>query len=96
MDGWRIAEHCREHRSDLRVIYATGFLAGEAAAGGGQPVPTRILSFVRDSSEPSVRLAAQGDWRQSKFAKHSEPGRVISRHRYPLPAVGGATDRAPR
>ena len=25
IDGWQIAEHCREHDSRLPVIYATGF-----------------------------------------------------------------------
>jgi CheY-like chemotaxis protein len=34
VDGWQIAEHCREHDPDLPVIYATGFSPVEA-----RPVP---------------------------------------------------------
>lgn len=34
IDGWQIAEHCREHDPDLPVIYATGFSPLKA-----RPVP---------------------------------------------------------
>ncbi|WP_315744174.1 MULTISPECIES: response regulator [unclassified Bradyrhizobium] len=34
VDGWQIAERCREHDPELQVIYATGFSPVEA-----RPVP---------------------------------------------------------
>jgi DNA-binding NtrC family response regulator len=35
IDGWQIAEHCREHDRALRVIYATGFSPVEARPVAG-------------------------------------------------------------
>ena len=35
IDGWQIAEHCREHDPELPVIYATGFSPVEARPVAG-------------------------------------------------------------
>jgi DNA-binding NtrC family response regulator len=66
IDGWQIAECCREHDSTLPVIYATGFSPTDyrPVAGGlvlKKPFhPDEIVSAVRrltESSRASAELA---------------------------------------
>ena len=53
VDGWQIAERCREQDPELRVIYATGFSPVEARPVPGsltlqKPyLPDRIVEAVR-------------------------------------------------
>jgi CheY-like chemotaxis protein len=37
IDGWQVAERCREHDPELPVIYASGFSPGES-----RPVPRSV------------------------------------------------------
>ena len=49
IDGWDIAERARALRPDLPVIYATGFIAEEAAPVGGGRLfhkPYRPLAII--------------------------------------------------
>ena len=54
IDGWQIAEHCREHDPGLPVIYATGFSPVEARPVPGSLTlqkpyhPDRIVKAVRE------------------------------------------------
>ena len=54
IDGWQIAERCREHDPGLPVIYATGFSPVEARPVPGSLTlqkpyhPDRIVKAVRD------------------------------------------------
>jgi len=58
VDGWQVAERCREHDPDLRVIYATGFspVAPRPVAGGvllQKPFrPQEIVKAVRQVTKP--------------------------------------------
>jgi DNA-binding NtrC family response regulator len=53
VDGWQIAERCREHDPELQVIYATGFSPVEARPVPGSLTlqkpyqPDRIVEAVR-------------------------------------------------
>jgi DNA-binding NtrC family response regulator len=57
IDGWDIAEHCREHDPELPVIYATGFSTVEARPVPGsmslqKPYrPEEIVRAVRQATE---------------------------------------------
>jgi DNA-binding response OmpR family regulator len=62
VDGWQIAERCREHNPDLPVIYATGFspVAPRPVAGGlllQKPFhPDAIVRAVRQvTTRPQVK-----------------------------------------
>jgi CheY-like chemotaxis protein len=52
VDGWQIAERCREHDPELPVIYATGFSPVSARPVPGslslqKPYPEEIVQAVR-------------------------------------------------
>jgi DNA-binding NtrC family response regulator len=53
VDGWQVAERCREHDPELQVIYATGFSPVEARPVPGSLTlqkpyqPDRIVEAVR-------------------------------------------------
>jgi hypothetical protein len=51
IDGWQIAERCREHDPGLPVIYATGFSPVEA-----RPVPGSLPCRSRRNFELSSRF----------------------------------------
>jgi CheY-like chemotaxis protein len=58
IDGWEIAERCREHDTDLPVIYATGYSPVAA-----RPVPgSRCLQkpYHPDAIVSAVREMARG------------------------------------
>ena len=61
VDGWQIAERCREHNPDLPVIYATGFspVAPRPVAGSvllQKPFhPQDIVRAVRQVTERPTR-----------------------------------------
>ena len=48
VDGWQIAERCREHDPALPVIYATGFSPIAPRPVPGQSVLAEALSSERD------------------------------------------------
>jgi DNA-binding response OmpR family regulator len=54
IDGWQIAERCREHDPTLPVIYATGFSPVEARPVAGSLTlskpyqPERVVQAVRE------------------------------------------------
>jgi CheY-like chemotaxis protein len=54
IDGWQIAERCREHDPELPVIYATGFSPVEA-----RPVPGSMSLQKPYRPEQIVRAAGQ-------------------------------------
>ncbi len=54
IDGWQIAERCREHDPELRVIYATGF-----SPVASRPVPGSLL--LRKPYHPRQILQALKD-----------------------------------
>ena len=54
MDGWQIAERCREHDPELPVIYATGFSPVEA-----RPVPGSLSLQKPYHPEAIVRAVRQ-------------------------------------
>ncbi|MBV9564716.1 MAG: response regulator [Bradyrhizobium sp.] len=66
VDGWQIAERCREHHPDLPVIYATGFspVAPRPVAGGvflQKPFhPDEIVKAVRQVTETSMHEGRRG------------------------------------
>jgi DNA-binding response OmpR family regulator len=57
VDGWQIAEHCREHDPGLPVIYATGFSPVEARPVAGslslqKPYhPDEVVRAVKELEE---------------------------------------------
>lgn len=59
IDGWQIAEHCREHDPELPVIYATGFSPVEARPVPGslsllKPYhPDEVVKAVKAIARPS-------------------------------------------
>lgn len=58
VDGWQIAEHCREHDPDLPVIYATGF-----SPVARRPVPgSRLLQkpFNPEQIVNAIRQMTEG------------------------------------
>jgi len=61
VDGWQIAERCREHHPDLSVIYATGFspVTPRPVPGGvflQKPFhPDEIVNAVKQLTETSMR-----------------------------------------
>ena len=58
IDGWQIAERCRDHDPDLPVIYATGFSPVQP-----RPVPGSVLlqkPFHPDEIVSAVRKAIEG------------------------------------
>ena len=48
VDGWQIAERCREHDPELPVIYATWIFAGIGPSRPGKSLFTETLSSGRD------------------------------------------------
>lgn len=58
VDGWEIAERCREHHPDLSVIYATGFSPVPPRPVAGSTLlqkpfhPQAIVEAVRQVIEP--------------------------------------------
>jgi DNA-binding NtrC family response regulator len=54
IDGWQIAERCREHDPELPVIYATGFSPVE-----GRPVPGSLSLEKPYHPEAIVRAVRQ-------------------------------------
>jgi DNA-binding response OmpR family regulator len=67
IDGWQIAEHCREHDPELPVIFASGFSAVEARPVAGslslrKPYhPDEIVRAVRaiGRERPASKLAGR-------------------------------------
>ena len=61
VDGWQIAERCREHHPELPVIYATGFspVTPRPVPGGvllRKPFhPDEIVNAVKQVTETSMR-----------------------------------------
>ena len=61
VDGWQIAERCREHHPELPVIYATGFspVTPRPVPGGvflQKPFhPDEIVNAVKQVTETSMR-----------------------------------------
>ena len=62
IDGWQIAERCREHDPELPVIYATGFTPVEA-----RPV-TDSLTLIKPYHPADIvkAVAALGEARQAR------------------------------
>lgn len=59
VDGWQIAERCREHPPDLLVIYATGFSPVTLRAGPGEPDAAEALpSGAGRASRPQLDFRA--------------------------------------
>jgi DNA-binding NtrC family response regulator len=67
VDGWEIAERCREHHPDLPVIYATGFspVAPRPVAGGlflQKPIhPDETVKVARQVTEASTHEGRRPD-----------------------------------
>lgn len=59
IDGWEIAERCREHDPDLPVIYTTGYSPGSPRPVSGSVFltkpyhPADIVKAVADSARPA-------------------------------------------
>jgi DNA-binding NtrC family response regulator len=72
VDGWQIAERCREHDPELQVIYATGFSPVEARPVPGSLTlhkpyqPDRIVEAVRQMGKerrsPRIKERSERCW----------------------------------
>jgi CheY-like chemotaxis protein len=54
IDGWQIAEHCRQHDPELPVVYATGFSPVEP-----RPVPGSLFLQKPYNPEEVVRAVKE-------------------------------------
>jgi DNA-binding response OmpR family regulator len=66
VDGWQIAERCREHNPDLPVIYATGF----------SPVAARPVSgsmMLQKPFHPEEIVKAVREMTASRMQDHRRP-----------------------
>jgi DNA-binding response OmpR family regulator len=74
IDGWQIAEHCREHDPKLPVIYVTGFSPVEARPVSDSLTlhkpyhPDRIVEAVRTMARPSAGKSDGGPQRKTGSA----------------------------
>jgi CheY-like chemotaxis protein len=86
VDGWQIAERCREHDPGLPVIYATGFSPVQH-----RPVPAacpcRSLFIHSTSSTPSRSSQDKADLPEAGF-KTSCPPAFLARPPAERPAAG--------
>jgi len=64
IDGWQIAERCREHDPGLPVIYVTGFSAVQARPVAGS------LSLQKPYHPEDLVKAVKGMRRKSRAARH--------------------------